>query len=105
MINGIDEIAVTNMDGLDTLEEIKICTHYERNGKRVDFPPADLKAFAECKAVYTTYPGWKSDTSAVRRFSDLPVNAQSYLNALADLTGARLAIVSVGPQRDQTFWV
>ncbi|PTY03101.1 adenylosuccinate synthase [Verrucomicrobia bacterium LW23] len=105
MLNGIDEIAVTNLDGLDSLAEIQICTHYERNGERVDYPPADLRKFAECKAVYKTYPGWQQSTSNVRKFTDLPPNAQAYLQAMAEYTGARLAIVSVGPQRDQTFWV
>ncbi len=102
-INGIDEIAVTNLDGLDTLSEIKVCTHYALAGRRLDRVPADLDQLAACKPVYRVFPGWSKDTSTARRWNDLPRNARAYLKALAQLSGAHLAMVSVGPARDQTI--
>ncbi len=103
MVNGIDELAITNLDGLDTLKEIKVCVAYTCRGKQLQFPPNDVADLALCKPVYRKFAGWQQSTSDVRHFKKLPVAAQKYLNALADLTGARLRIVSVGAQRDQTF--
>jgi adenylosuccinate synthase len=105
VVNGIDELAITNLDGLDTLKEIKICIAYECRGKRIAFPPNDAEELLHCRPIYRKFTGWQKDTSAVRHFKKLPKNTQTYLKALADLTGARLRIVSVGPQREQTFEV
>jgi len=103
MVNGIDELAITNLDGLDTLKEIKICVAYTCRGKQIHFPPNDVVDLAQCRPVYRTFKGWQKPTSDIRHFKKLPVAAQKYLTALAKLTGARLRIVSVGAQRDQTF--
>jgi len=103
MVNGIDEIAITNLDGLDTLEMIKVCVAYRLDGREIDTLPSDFQDIAACEPVYIDLPGWKADTSAAKTFSDLPENARSYVLKLAELTGGKLKIVSVGPNRDQTI--
>jgi len=105
MINGIDELAVTNLDGLDTLERIKICVGYRVGSTRYDYVPNDIEVFAACEPIYKEFPGWKTSTNHIRGWNKLPRNARRYLKALAECTGARLGIVSVGPSRDQTFFV
>jgi adenylosuccinate synthase len=105
MINGIDELAVTNLDGLDTLESIQVCTHYKLGRKLLEVPPSDARQLAECKPVYTELPGWRASTSDARTFAALPPNARTYVRKIAELTGARLSIVSVGPSRAQTISV
>ena len=105
MVNGFDELAVTNLDGLDTMAAVKVCVAYEVRGKRLKYPPVDFKDWDTCKPVYRTFKGWRKDTSGVREYKQLPVLARDYLTAIADLTGAPLKIVSVGAQRDATLWV
>jgi len=105
IINGIDELAVTNLDGLDTVETIKVCIAYRAGPARLDYMPADVELMAQCQPVYAELPGWGAPTSHCRAWKDLPPKARSYLKALAELTGARLHIVSVGPAREQTIFV
>lgn len=105
MVNGIDELAVTNVDGLDTLDVIRVCVTYRHAGKRYDYVPADAEVLAECQPDYVEFPGWKTDTSKARKWKDLPGKARAYLDAIAQLTEARLSIVSVGPARDQTLFL
>jgi adenylosuccinate synthase len=103
ILNGIDELAVTNTDGLDTLESIKVCVAYKLGRKKLDYPPTDLDALAECEAIYEEFDGWKTDTSEAKKWGNLPAKCRKYLQAIAHLTGARLSIVSVGPGREQTI--
>ena len=103
MVSGIDHIAVTNLDGLDQLGVIRICTHYKSGRKQLDVPPTDTRQLANCEPVYIEMPGWKVSTEKAKKFGDLPVNARNYLKKLAELTGAKLKIASVGPGRDQTI--
>jgi adenylosuccinate synthase len=103
MINGIDKLAITNLDGLDAVPEIKVCTAYKLDGKTLRHPPTDSAEWARCRPVYRKFPGWMKPTSGVRRFNDLPLNARRYVRALADLTGAKLGIVSVGAGHDETI--
>ena len=103
MINGIDKIAITNLDGLDAVPVIKVCTAYKLDGKTLRHPPTDAAEWARCRPVYRKFPGWMKPTSGVRRFQDLPPNARRYVRALADLTGAKLGIVSVGAAHDETI--
>lgn len=103
MINGIDKLAITNLDGLDAVPEIKVCTAYKLDGKTLRHPPTDSAEWARCRPVYRKFPGWMKPTSGVRRFQDLPENARRYVRALADLTGAKLGIVSVGAGHDETI--
>lgn len=105
MVNGIDELAITNLDGLDTLKSLQICVAYECRGKRLLYPPNDAEELAQCRPIYRKFAGWQKPTGKVRTFKKLPPAAQKYLKALAELTNARLRIISVGPQRDETFTV
>jgi len=105
MVNGIDELAVTNLDGLDTLASIKVCTGYRVGAVKFDHLPNDIEVLALCEAVYEERPGWQEDTSKARKWKDLPPKARDYLKFIADQTGAKLAIASVGPGREQTIFV
>ncbi|MGC3990296.1 MAG: adenylosuccinate synthase [Chthoniobacteraceae bacterium] len=103
MLNGIDDLAITNLDGLDGLDTIKVCTHYKLGRKLLEVPPSDVRLLEQCQPVYVELPGWKTSTEDAQKFSDLPEKARSYVQKLAELTGAKLAIASVGPRRDQTI--
>lgn len=103
MVNGIDELAVTNVDGLDTVETIRICTGYRLGRKLLEVPPTDHRQLADCRPVYIEMPGWRTPTDQARTWNDLPGKARAYLEKLASLTEARLRIVSVGASRDQTI--
>lgn len=104
-INGIDEIAITNLDGLDEIETLRICVGYKQGRKKLDTPPADVEDLAQCEPVYMELPGWQTSTSHIREYKDLPVNARKYLEEIAKISEATLKIVSVGPHRDETIFV
>jgi adenylosuccinate synthase len=104
LINGVDFLAVTNLDGLDTVQTIKVCLAYRVGRRRYDNLPSDTAELAACEPVYAEFPGWCTPTSGARRWKDLPARARSYLKALEDLVGAPIGIVSVGPDRDQTIF-
>jgi len=103
MINGIDELAITNLDGLDDVDPIRICVAYRLNGKRLDVPPCDATQLANCEPVYEEVNGWKRSTHSARKFSQLPSAARKYIKYISNLTGAKLSIISVGPARGQTI--
>ena len=105
MVNGIDDLAVTNLDGLDTVETIKVCIAYRHGKKRYDYVPNDAETLAACEPVYAEFEGWRTPTDKCKTWKQLPVKAQKYLKAIAELTGAKLFIASVGPGRDQTIFV
>jgi len=105
LVNGIDAIAVTKLDVLDMMPQLKICIGYKYKGKTYKAFPADIEALWKVNPVYETWPGWLSDTTQVKRFSHLPKNARKYLNRLAQLLGAKIAIVSVGSERNQTIFI
>jgi adenylosuccinate synthase len=105
MVNGVDEIAVTNVDGLDTLKTVRVCIAYRDGRKRYDYVPNDIAVLSRCKPVYAEFPGWQTPTHRTRRWRDLPPQTRSYLRAIAEFTGARLSIASVGPGREQTIFV
>ena len=104
-INGLDCLAVTKLDVLDTLEEIKVCTAYEIDGQNCHHFPSNAGEFANCKPVYKTLPGWQQDTTSCRTLEDLPKEALNYLKFLAELIEVPIAIVSLGASRDQTIIV
>ncbi len=105
MINGIDELAITNLDGLDTLPVLKICVGYRLGRKTLDVPPSDAAQLAKVEPVYIEMPGWLKPTDKARKMSDLPAAAREYVTKIAELTGAKLSIVSIGPDREQTIHV
>ena len=105
MINGIDELAITNLDGLDTVDPIRVCVGYRLNGKRIDVPPSDARQLEDCMPVYEEFRGWNRPTRSAKKFNQLPSPAKNYLKTISELTGAKLKIVSVGPTRDETIFV
>ena len=105
MVDGIDLLAITKLDCLDGFDKVAICTGYEINGKVTDRFPASLDDLTAVKPVYEWHDGWKQDISGARCWEDLPVNARKYLERVAELVRSKIAIISVGPRRDQTFSV
>jgi adenylosuccinate synthase len=103
MVNGLDDLAITILDGLDDCPEIPICTHYELDGEKLLLPPASAKDFERVEPVYESLPGWESDTTGVRNYDDLPENARAYLARIEKETDTRVSMVGVGPSRDQTI--
>jgi adenylosuccinate synthase len=103
MINGIDELAITNLDGLDHVDPIRVCVAYRLNGKRLNVPPSDATQLANCKPVYQQLRGWSKSTRSARKLSQLPSAAQDYVKYIANLTGGKLSMVSVGPERGETI--
>ena len=103
ILNGIDELAITNLDGLDGVETIKLCVAYRLDGKVLDFPPTDTEHLSRCEPVYIEMPGWLKSTEKAKKFSELPPKARAYVKKIAELTGAKLSIVSIGPARAQTI--
>jgi adenylosuccinate synthase len=100
---GADHLAVTKLDVLAGLPELKIATHYLLNGEKIDFFPADIRDAECCRPVYETLPGFEGDLSRARKLADLPAAARGYLDRLSELCGAPLAFVSVGPGREETI--
>jgi adenylosuccinate synthase len=102
-LSGLDSVAITKLDVLDSVPTIRICTAYRFNGGLVSTPPASPSALAACEPVYEDWPGWRSSTRGVRRWEDLPLAARRYLDRLAELLETPLALVSVGPRRGETL--
>ena len=104
-ISGINGIALTKLDVLDELEEIKMCIKYEINGKKIDYLPATSEDQFKIKPIYKTFPGWKTKTEGVRNIKDLPENAKKYIYALEDFIGAKISSISTSPERDDTILI
>ncbi len=102
-LSGITGLALMKLDVLDDMETVKICTHYEAEGKRIDAFPTSLKQLAKCQPVYEELPGWQCSTQQARTFDELPINAQNYIKRLEDLTGVTIKIIAVGPKREETI--
>src|SRR5437899_6607765 len=103
MINGIDDLAITNLDGLDDVDPIHVCVAYRLNGKPLDVPPSDAVQLANCEPIYEEVRGWNSSTHSARRLSQLPLAAREYVRYISKLTAARLSVISVGPGRSETI--
>ncbi len=102
-LNGPTELAVTKLDVLSGLPEIKLCAAYDYKGARVLYPPQEENAMAHVTPVYETMPGWNEDLCGVTSWGDLPANARKYLERMEELSGVKVGLVSVGPDRTQTF--
>jgi len=102
-LNGFDSMALTKLDVLDALEEIKVCVGYEIDGKRIEIFPAVSAELAKIKPIYETLPGWQTDTLGVTDFEKLPENAKRYVKFLSDSIGVEIGLISTGPERDQTI--
>jgi adenylosuccinate synthase len=105
MVNGIDDLAITNLDGLDTVESIKVCVAYRHGKEQYDYVPNDAQVLAACEPVYIELEGWRTPTSKCKTFKQLPRKARDYAKAISELSNARLFIASVGPGREQTIFV
>jgi adenylosuccinate synthase len=104
-VSGINGIALTKLDVMDTLDEIKVCVAYECRGKRYDYLPASMDLQTDAKPIYETISGWKKDLKGVRNFKDLPEKAVSYVRRLEELIGAPAAVISTSPERDDTILI
>ena len=104
-ISGINGIALTKLDVLDELDEIKMCVGYELNGNKIDYLPAASEDQFNIKPVYKIFPGWKSKTQGIRNLKDLPDKALRYIHALEDFIGARISSISTSPEREDTILV
>ncbi|MDF1607972.1 adenylosuccinate synthase [Hoeflea sp. YIM 152468] len=104
-VNGITGIALTKLDVLDGLEQLKICIGYELDGERVDHLPASQGAQARVSPIYETIEGWKGTTVGARSWADLPAQAIKYVRRIEELIGAPVALLSTSPERDDTILV
>ncbi|MBR2905321.1 MAG: adenylosuccinate synthase, partial [Lentisphaeria bacterium] len=103
MINGVDYLAITKLDVLDDLDEVKICTAYKIDGEIYTDFPADTAALDRIEPIYESHPGWKQATNTATCWDELPENAKKYLERVCELVNAKAGIISVGPKRAQTF--
>ncbi len=104
-VNGIDGIALTKLDVLDGLDEIKVCTGYRLDGETIDYLPASQGAQARVEPIYETLEGWKGTTAGARSWNDLPAQAVKYVRHIEELIGAPVALLSTSPERDDTILV
>jgi len=104
-LNGLSSLAITKLDVLTGLEQLKICVGYDLDGKEIRHRPASMKTLERCRPIYREMPGWKEDISKARRMDQLPANAKTYIQTIEDLSGVPVSIVSVGPGRDDTIMV
>jgi adenylosuccinate synthase len=102
-VNGFTSAAITRLDVLDTMPQLKICTGYKLDGKTIDNFPASIPALERCQPVYENLQGWQTSTADVRQFEDLPPHAQHYVNRLEEHIGCPASIISVGERREQTI--
>ena len=104
-ISGINGIALTKLDVLDDLDEIKMCIGYELDGKKLDYLPAVSEDQFKIKPIYQSFPGWKTKTQGIRILKDLPENAKKYIYALEDFVGAKVSSISTSPEREDTILI
>jgi len=104
-INGFTSVALTKLDVLDTLDEIKVCVGYRLDGKTCESLPAVSQDLRRIEPVYATLPGWKSSTLGMTEMSSLPTEARAYVNFLSEQIGTEIGLVSTGPERTQTIIV
>ena len=96
-------LCITKLDVLDGLKTVKLATSYQMNGTPCDLLPPGAEGAAACTPVYEEMPGWVESTAGISEFAKLPVNAQNYLRRMEETSGAKIALVSTGPDRDETI--
>lgn len=104
-MNGVDSLAVTKLDVLDQLEQIKLCVGYQFHGKIIEEPPVLIEDFVSLEPVYEVMPGWKSSTRQAKQWEDLPQAARNYLERIQSFLQVPLSLLSVGPERERTLWL
>lgn len=105
MFNGFDEMAMTNLDGLDEIENIKICTGYRMGDEVLEYPPALMEDWGKCEPIYEIMPGWMQDISGCTTWEDLPEKCKAYVKRFGEVVGCPVGSVGVGPDREQTITV
>ncbi len=104
-ISGIDGIALTKLDVLDTLDEIKMCVEYELDGKKINYLPAAVEDQIKIKPIYKTFPGWKTRTNGIKNIDELPDNAKKYIYAIEDFIQSKISSISTSPEREDTILI
>lgn len=104
-VSGLTSFAVTKIDTLAGLTKVKVCVGYKFNGEIIDYVPASLEDLAQCVPVFEEFDGWDETVQQAKTFEELPENAKKYLRRIEEFTDTKIAIVSVGPRRDQTIRV
>ena len=104
-ISGIDGIALTKLDVLDELDEIKMCIAYELKGEKIDYLPAAVDDQIDVKPIFKTFKGWKSSTKGIKKFSDLPSNAKIYISELEKFIQSKISSISTSPERNDTILI
>jgi adenylosuccinate synthase len=102
-LNGFSSVALTKLDVLDALDEIRVCIGYRLDGREIDYFPAIASELRRIEPVYETLPGWKTSTLGVTKLEDLPENARNYVDFLSNSIGVEIGLISTGPERDQTI--
>lgn len=102
-INGVSGLCITKLDVLDGLETIKLCVGYTLDGKEVDILPRGSDAVARCQPIYEEFPGWNTSTFGLKEWNALPETAQAYLKRVEEVAGIPIAMISTGPDRDETI--
>jgi adenylosuccinate synthase len=102
-LNGLSSLAITKLDVLTGLDQLKVCVGYEIDGDAISSRPASMKRMAQCTPVYKVLPGWQEDITQARHTAELPEQAQAYIRTIEEVTGIPVSIVSVGPGREETI--
>ena len=104
-ISGINGVALTKLDVLDQLDEIKMCVAYDLDGKKIDYLPATLEDQIKIKPIYKSFEGWKTSTKGIKDFKNLPDNAKNYLSEVEKFIGIKISSISTGPERNETILI
>ncbi len=104
-ISGIDGIALTKLDVLDELDEIKVCVQYDLDGKKIDYFPAAVEDQLKIKPIYKSFKGWKTSTIGIKNIEELPNNAKDYIFAIEDFIGTKISSISTSPEREDTILI
>ena len=104
-VSGIDGIALTKLDVLDELDEIKICVQYDLNGKKINYLPAAVEDQLQIKPIYKIFSGWKTSTNGIKNIKELPENAKNYIYAIENFIGTKVSSISTSPERDDTILI
>ena len=102
-ISGINGIALTKLDVLDDLNEVKMCIAYELKGKKIDYLPAAVEDQLQVKPIYKSFKGWKSKTNGIKSFEELPENAKKYVTEMEKFIETKISSISTSPERKDTI--
>ena len=102
-LNDIKALAVTKLDVLDSYPRLKLCVGYELDGKRIEQLPASIRQVQDCRPIYEEMPGWNCNTRGIKSYEELPLNTRRYLERIQELVGAEVALISTGPERNESI--